>query len=132
MTRTVLYIEDNPLNVKLVGRILARRPGVSLLVATLGASGAQLAHEHLPVLVILDLNLPDIAGDEVLRRIRNEPRTAGTPVIVASGGATPEQMALLREAGADGYLPKPFEIEEFLAIVDHFALGDTAGPARGA
>lgn len=124
MTRTVLYIEDNPLNVRLVERMLARRPGVSLLVATLGASGAQLAREHLPALVVLDLNLPDIPGDEVLRRIRNEPRTADTPVVIASGGATPEQMRLLREAGADAYLSKPFEIEEFLALIDRFAAGD--------
>ncbi len=122
--RTVLYIEDNPSNIKLVKRIVRRRPEVSLLVATLGDLGAELAIEHRPALVVLDLNLPDISGEEVLRRIRDDARTAGIRVVVVSADATPVQIARLRDAGADDYLTKPFEIEEFLAVID----GDAAAP----
>ena len=114
----MLYVEDNPSNIKLVERIVARRPEVSLLVATQGGIGADLALEHRPALVILDLNLPDISGEEVLRRIRDDPRTADTSVVIVSADATPSHIARLLQAGADDYLTKPFEIDELLAVID--------------
>jgi PAS domain S-box-containing protein len=116
--RTVLYIEDNPSNIKLVERLLAKRPEVALLAASDGVLGVELAVEHQPALVLLDLHLPDISGEEVLRRLRNNPRTANIRVVMVSADATPGQIERQRLAGADDYLTKPFEVEQFLAVID--------------
>jgi CheY-like chemotaxis protein/HPt (histidine-containing phosphotransfer) domain-containing protein len=117
-TRTVLYVEDNPSNIRLAEGILANRPEVTLLVATQGGLGLELAREHRPAVVLLDLNLPDMPGEQVLRRLRGDPRTAQTVVVVLSADATASQIARLRRAGADEYLTKPFEIERLLAVID--------------
>jgi PAS domain S-box-containing protein len=125
---TVLYIEDNPSNIKLVEAILVARPAIALLVATQGGLGLELAQEHRPALILLDLNLPDVSGEEVLRRIRSDARTAGVAVVMLSADATPGQVARLRSAGADDYLTKPFEIERFLAVIDGYT-GEAAVPS---
>jgi PAS domain S-box-containing protein len=123
--RTVLYIEDNPSNIRLVETILAMRPEVTLLVASQGSLGVELAREHRPALVLLDLNLPDISGEDVLRRLRSDPRTADIRVVMLSADATPGQVERLRRAGADDYLTKPFGYAHFLDLVD----GPTGPPA---
>jgi PAS domain S-box-containing protein len=132
--RTVLYIEDNPSNIRLVEAILNERPEVTLLVAQQGSLGLDLAYEHRPALVLLDLNLPDISGEDVLRRLRGDRRTAGLTIVVISADATPGQVTRLRRAGADGYLTKPFEIEQFLAVIDGQPAPHVAGdvPQAGA
>ena len=132
--RTVLYVEDNPSNIKLVETILRERPEVTLLVAQQGRLGLDLAREHAPALVLLDLNLPDISGEEILRRLRADERTAAIPIFMVSADATLGQVARLRSGGADGYLTKPFEIEQFLAVIDGLPdarprVGTGAGPA---
>lgn len=116
--RTVLYVEDNPSNVQLMRRILARRPEVRLVVAVDGASALELAREVRPSLVLLDLHLPDLPGEEVLRRLRADPRTARTPVVVLSADAMPGQAERLTAIGADGYLAKPFDLAGLLAVID--------------
>ena len=116
--RTVLCVEDNVSNVKLLERILARRPEVTVMVAMLGGPALELAREHQPSLVLLDLRLPDMSGEEILRRLRAEPRTAGIPVVVLSADATPGQQQRLLGAGAADYLTKPLDIARLLAIVD--------------
>ena len=78
----------------------------------------ELAQAHRPKLILLDLNLPDIHGSEVLRRLQNEPATAQVPVVVLSADATPSQIERLLTAGARNYLTKPFDIDPFLAVVD--------------
>ena len=75
----MLYIEDNPSNIKLVETILRERPAVRLLVAQQGRLGLDLAREHAPALVLLDLDLFDISGEEILRRLRADERTATHP-----------------------------------------------------
>jgi PAS domain S-box-containing protein len=129
--RTVLYIEDNPSNIRLAEAILDKRPEVTLLVATQGGLGLELAREHRPAIVLLDLNLPDMSGEQVLRRLRGDPRTAHTMVVILSADATPAQIARLRSAGADDYLTKPFEIERFLAVIDG-ATAPAPPPGAGA
>ena len=114
----VLYIEDDPVNFMLVERILEFRPALKLLHARCGEAGVELAHAHHPKLILLDLNLPDIHGSEVLRRLQNEPVTAKVPVVVLSADATPSQIERLLTAGARNYLTKPFDIDPFLAVVD--------------
>jgi len=114
----VLYIEDDPVNFTLVERILEFRPTLKLLHARCGEMGVELAQVHHPRLILLDLNLPDIHGSEVLRRLQNEPGTSKVPVVVLSADATPSQIERLLTAGARNYLTKPFDIDPFLAVVD--------------
>lgn len=114
----VLYIEDDPVNFTLVERILEFRPALKLLHARSGESGVELAQVHRPKLILLDLNLPDMHGSEVLRQLQGQPTTAKVPVVVLSADATPSQIERLLTAGARNYLTKPFDIDPFLAVVD--------------
>jgi CheY-like chemotaxis protein len=114
----VLYIEDDPVNFTLVERILEFRPALTLMHARSGASGVELAQAHRPKLILLDLNLPDMHGSEVLRELQRGPATAQVPVVVLSADATPSQIERLLAAGARNYLTKPFDIDPFLAVVD--------------
>jgi CheY-like chemotaxis protein len=114
----VLYIEDDLVNFTLVERILEFRPALKLMHARCGEAGVELAQAHHPKLILLDLNLPDIHGSEVLRRLQGEPATAKVPVVVLSADATPSQIERLLTAGARNYLTKPFDIDPFLAVVD--------------
>jgi len=114
----ILYIEDDPANFALVQRILEQRPTVKLLQATCGEIGLTLAETHGPKLILLDLNLPDIHGSEVLRRVQQDAATMHIPVVVISANATASQIERLLSAGARNYLTKPFSIQPFLAVVD--------------
>jgi CheY-like chemotaxis protein len=117
-TCDVLYIEDDPVNFTLVERILEFRPALKLMHARSGGDGVELAQAHQPKLILLDLNLPDMHGSEVLRQLQREPATAKVPVVVLSADATPSQIERLLTAGARNYLTKPFDIDPFLAVVD--------------
>jgi PAS domain S-box-containing protein len=117
---TLLYVEDNLANLSLVETILLSRPGWRTIPALQGQLGVELAREYLPDVILLDLHLPDIPGDEVLRRLRADARTARIPVIVVSADATTGSLERLRAAGADGYLTKPLDVDEFLSVVERF------------
>jgi len=114
----VLYVEDNQPNIRLVQSIFAQRPNIELLVATEGERGLRLAREHGPDLVLLDLNLPDFHGVEVLRRLKSDPSTHSIPVVVLSADATAAQSRRLLSEGASSYLTKPIDVKEFLDCVD--------------
>ena len=114
----VLYIEDDLVNFTLIERILEFRPALKLLHAARGETGVELAKIHHPRLILLDLNLPDMHGSEVLQRLQSDPATAQVPVVVLSADATPSQIERLLTAGARNYLTKPFDIDPFLAVVD--------------
>jgi PAS domain S-box-containing protein len=114
----VLHIEDNLSNLKLVERILAPRGDIEIVAAMQGRLGLELAHEHHPVLVLLDLHLPDMGGDEVLQRLRDDPVTASIPVVIVSADATPGQVSRLLAAGATAYLTKPIDVRELRSVLD--------------
>jgi PAS domain S-box-containing protein len=116
----LLYIEDNLANLSLVETILLARPGWRVLPALQGQLGVELAREHGPELILLDLHLPDMLGVEVLRRLRSDARTAHIPIVVVSADATPTSVERLRVMGADAYLTKPLDVDEFLRVVDRF------------
>jgi CheY-like chemotaxis protein/anti-sigma regulatory factor (Ser/Thr protein kinase) len=116
--KIVLYIEDNPSNIRLVEGLMEKRPGVELFVAMQGRLGLQLAKEVRPDLILLDLHLPDLPGEQVLRALRHDPRTAETPVVVLTADATPGGPARLRAAGATDFLTKPFDAAHLLALID--------------
>ena len=123
--RTVLYIEDNLANVRLVERLLERFTDVRLLPAMQGNLGLELAREHKPDLVLLDLNLPDLTGREVLLRLRAEPALRATPIIVVSADATEREQKRLLAAGADAYFTKPLDVAQFLTALAHYLGGET-------
>jgi CheY-like chemotaxis protein/anti-sigma regulatory factor (Ser/Thr protein kinase) len=116
--KTVLYVEDNLSNQRLVEQILAYRPTLRLMTAIQGRLGIELAHEHQPALILLDLNLPDLHGSQVLSLLRADPRTQSIPVVVISADATLKQIERLLESGAKAYLTKPFDVKQFLQVVD--------------
>lgn len=120
--RTVLLVEDNPANVRLVERILGRRPGIRLVAAVHGREGLQIARRERPDLVLLDLNLPDIHGQEVLQQLQADAELCEVPVVILSADAMPAQIARLRAAGATAYLTKPLDMQECLQIVDELLL----------
>jgi CheY-like chemotaxis protein len=103
----------------LVEQVMTRRPGVSLMVAMQGRLALELALEHLPDLILLDLHLPDIQGDDVLRRLKDDPRTAPIPVVMLSADATHGRLErLVADGGAADYLTKPFDVSRLLAVID--------------
>lgn len=119
-TWTVLYIEDNLANLALLEGVVAYRPGVRLLSAMQGGMGRDLARQHRPDLILLDVHLPDMEGDEVLRQLRADPASRGIPVVALSADATPHQIERVRAAGAADYLTKPLDVTRFLAVLDRF------------
>jgi signal transduction histidine kinase/ActR/RegA family two-component response regulator len=117
-TQTILYIEDNSANFALIERALAQRSRLRLIGAMLGREGVDLAVRAAPALILLDLHLPDVGGEEVLRLLRADPVTEDTPVIVISADATPGRIRRLLAAGARAYLTKPLDMGRFFEAVD--------------
>jgi CheY-like chemotaxis protein len=119
---TVLYIEDNPVNVILVRELVAMRPGVALQCAVDGLSGVARALAEPPDVVLIDMQLPDIDGHEVLRRLRAAPALAGRPMIALSANSMPEDMVRAKAAGFDAYWTKPIDFRRFLTDLDTLAV----------
>jgi CheY-like chemotaxis protein len=133
----LLYIEDNTSNVRLLERVLARRPHVRLITAMHGRLGFELARLHRPNLILLDLNLPDLPGEEVLVKLRAQPETRDIPVVILSADATPGQIRRMLAEGAMTYLTKPLDVAQLLALVDKVLAAsgdrkdaDARGPMR--
>ena len=112
-------------NLRLIEQVLARRPAIDLLTATTGSEGLHLARLRAPDLILLDLNLPDIHGYDLLRQLRSTEGAAETPVVVISADAVTGQRERLLEGGAAEYLTKPLDIRKFLETLDR-TLGDFA------
>ena len=127
---TVLYIEDNLSNLQLVERVLSRRPGVRLISAMRPQLGLELAAEHDPDLILLDLHLPDMPGQEVLRRLQAEPRTAQVPVVILSADARPSLINELLAQGVRAFMTKPLDVKELLGLVDGIAAERARAAAR--
>ncbi len=116
---TILYVEDNLSDIQLVEQILeTHRPSIKLITNLYGKNAVQFAIDYIPDLILLDLNLPDIHGSEVIRLLQAEPRTAEIPVIVLSSYAMSRQIEMLLEGGDKDYLTKPIDVVQFLKVVD--------------
>jgi CheY-like chemotaxis protein len=102
----------------LIERALAARPEIRLVAGKLGASAVDLALTHRPSLILLDLHLPDLGGDQVLRRLKVSAATSEIPVVIVSADATSEQIKSMLSEGAVEYLTKPLDIERLLTVVD--------------
>jgi len=112
----ILVVEDNARNMALLRDVL-RATGYRTLEATTGRQALELASEHTPALVLMDIRLPDMAGTEALRLLRAEPRTATIPVLAVTAEAMAGDRERLLEAGFDAYLAKPIDIDALLAAV---------------
>ena len=116
--RTMLCIEDNLSNIHLIERVLADLDEkFHLLPAMQGSLGVELAAQHRPDVILLDVNLPDMMGDAVLERLKADSATKDIPVIVLSADATPHQIDRLLAAGAVHYLTKPLDLKLFLSVL---------------
>jgi CheY-like chemotaxis protein/anti-sigma regulatory factor (Ser/Thr protein kinase) len=113
----VLCIDDNDANLKVVEASLARLPWIDVVSAGLARVGVDLARQHRPDLVLLDLHLPDLTGEEVLRMLRNQTETAQIPVVIVSADATPGAVRRLLDQGAQAYLTKPLDVRQLIDCV---------------
>jgi PAS domain S-box-containing protein len=116
--RTLLYVEDNPANLSLVEQLIERRSDLSLLSATDGLSGLRMAHERLPDLILMDINLPIMSGLEAMRLLKSSPETSHIPIIALTANAVPRDIELGLSAGFLRYLTKPIRIDEFMNALD--------------
>ena len=117
----VLYVEDVVANVRLVEEIFARRPSIRLIPAMQGQLGIELARDHHPHLIFLDLHLPDIAGVDVLAALRRDAATRAIPVVILTADATRQELDRLRRLGARSYETKPIGVRRLLELVDEHA-----------
>ncbi|MEK6208177.1 MAG: ATP-binding protein, partial [Chloroflexota bacterium] len=112
--RTLLYVEDNPANLRLVEQLIARRSDIRLLGAANGTLGIELARASQPDVILMDINLPGISGIEALKILREDPATAHIPIVALSANAMPRDIENGLQAGFFRYLTKPFKVEEFM------------------
>jgi CheY-like chemotaxis protein len=117
----VLCVEDNPVNLQLVRELIALRPQVRLRTAVDGLSGVKAALAERPDLLLLDLQLPDIDGMEVMRRVRAEKSMEGCRIVALSADAMPDHIEAAMAAGFDDYWTKPIQFDRFLAQIDRLA-----------
>jgi PAS domain S-box-containing protein len=115
---TLLYVEDNPANLKLVEQIIARHPDIRLLSAVNGNSGIEIARASQPDVILMDINLPGINGFEALKILRSDPATAHIPVIAVSANAMPLDVERGMKAGFFRYITKPIKVNEFMEALN--------------
>jgi len=127
--QTILIVEDNELNLKLLKDVLDSR-GYSTVVTGLGADALKLARQHLPDLILLDIQLPDITGTEVARRLKADRQTHAIPIIAVTAFAMSGDRERILGSGCDDYVSKPFSLRALLALVQQHIDGTTAETAR--
>jgi PAS domain S-box-containing protein len=130
--RSVLYVEDNPANMKLVEQLIARRPDIQLLTAVNGQLGIEIARASQPTLILMDINLPGISGVEAMRLLRKDPMTAHIPVVALTANAMPRDIQSSLEVGFFRYLTKPIKVKEFMdALNAALAFAEETARPRG-
>jgi signal transduction histidine kinase/ActR/RegA family two-component response regulator len=123
---SILYIEDNPANVEVLARYLKARPNARLKSVTSGRAGLECAIRDVPDVILLDLHLPELHGEQVLEGLRAQPRTADIPVVILSADAAPGVIRRLLALGARAYLTKPLVLAELGGLLDSFAVSAAA------
>jgi PAS domain S-box-containing protein len=126
----LLYIEDNEPNVHVVEHLLGLRPGWTMIHAPLGGLGIEFARAHHPDLVLLDLHLPDLSGNEVLRALKRRDDTKDIPVVILSADASPGLATRLVDAGAERFITKPLDFDVVLTLLDDVSAGQEGQAAR--
>jgi DNA-binding response OmpR family regulator len=130
MPASALYIEDNASSIRLIETLLRRRPDIRLRVARTGRDGVRAAVDEPPGLIILDNRLPDARGCDVLRMLSLEPAVGAVPVVILSGDSDTQLAMEMLAAGASEFLVKPFDLRQFLGLIDrYFPPATSAGVA---
>ena len=112
--RLLLYVEDNPANLKLIEQLIARRPDMRLLTAQNGKDGINIARTQIPNLILIDINLPGINGIDAMKVLRLDPKTAHIPIVAVSANAMARDVEKGLEAGFFRYLTKPIKVNAFI------------------
>jgi CheY-like chemotaxis protein len=133
---TIPYVADNGSNVRLMERLLGRRDGIRLLTTETGAAALDLVARDRPDLILLDLHLPDMPGEDVLHALQDDARTREIPIVILTADATSDHTDRLLAAGARAYLTKPLQLARLLQLFDAWlpppdAAGASATRARG-
>ena len=115
--RTVLYVEDNSANLRLVEELILRLPDLRLLSAADGNLGIELARAYQPEVILMDINLPGISGIEAMKILRADPATAHIPIVALSANAMPHDIRNGLDAGFFRYLTKPIVVDEFMQVL---------------
>ena len=124
VARTVLVVEDNELNLKLLNDILEYH-GYTVFTSRLGAPALELARQYSPDLILMDIQLPDISGMEAARRLKGDEQTRTIPIIAVTAFAMSGDEAKILASGCDAYVSKPFNVVEFLKVVERWTTGRT-------
>ena len=128
--RLLLYVEDNPANLKLIEQLIARRPDMRLLTAQNGKDGITLARGYFPDVILMDINLPGINGIETMKILRLDPSTAHIPIVALSANAMPSDIEKGLEAGFFRYLTKPIKVNEFLETLNEVIVFAESGAGK--
>jgi CheY-like chemotaxis protein len=118
VSSTLLYVEDNPANLKLIEQLIARSPDIALLTARDGLEGVELARANQPDVILMDINLPGISGIEALKILREDPVTAHIPVVALSANAMLGDIEKALQAGFFRYLTKPIKVRELMETLE--------------
>jgi PAS domain S-box-containing protein len=116
--RTLLYVEDNPANLELVGQLIGRRTDLNMLSAADGSLGVEYARACVPEVILMDINLPGMSGIEAMKILRADPVTAHIPIIALSANAVPRDIEKALEAGFFNYITKPIKVSQFMEALD--------------
>lgn len=116
--QTILYVEDNPANLRLVSQLIGRLSNVRLYTAHDAELGLELASKYQPALILLDINLPGLSGLEILKVIKNDTLLNKIPIAAISANAMPDEIQYALDAGFDSYITKPIDISHFLVEID--------------
>jgi len=117
--KTVLVVEDNELNLKLLNDLLEDQ-GYTVIATRLGEPALELARQHKPDLILMDIQLPDISGMEATKRLKSDEQTRAIPIIAITAFAMSGDEARILASGCDAYIPKPFNVADFLSLVAHW------------
>jgi CheY-like chemotaxis protein len=129
--RLVLYVDDNPANLKLMAELIGLDPTLELLSAHTSGLGLELARAHRPALIMLDLQMPGLDGFQLLKRLRAEPAFGGVPVIAVTGLGTEHDIHRGQVAGFDAYIVKPFVVSDLLRTLTTLLAGSATGARAG-
>jgi CheY-like chemotaxis protein len=127
---TMLYVEDNPTNLKLVEQIVRSRSDLRLMSAPDAHLGIQLAHAHLPAVILMDIHLPGMNGIEAMKMLRSDPRTTDIPIIAVTASAMPKDVEIGMRSGFFRYITKPIDIAEFMKAIDSALMVAANRPIR--
>lgn len=127
---SVLVVEDNPQNMMLV-RDLLHAQGYHVLQATAGMEGWELAREHRPDLILMDIQLPDVSGLEVIKWLKNDEDLKSIPVIAVTAFAMAGDKEEILAIGCDEYISKPFSVFDLLQTLKRYERSDLQEPREG-